>query len=450
MSHCSDYLRVDLKKISTQPREVRHVCESLPVIVAALVAITACSGEPSAALCGDGVLDPDEACDDGNRESGDACTSTCRITGSQLECTTLLEGTDHDEINGLLALPDLSFVAAGSKDYELPWIGRYDDSGMQIWQTWPSPADEATNIVMDLAADSSGGYWMLIDIGGDEDLIHFDASGQIDDRQTMSALAPMEGVRPRRLLVVDDDVWLAGTHGADSWVGRFDSEAHSLSTILIDDYAGFYDVIWAIAQSKSEVAVAATVDTGPSQIEDMLLTAHSNVLLIRFDRQGHELGRHLLGSADPETATTANSIAADADDGWIVGGNQHSVETFTPQEAWVARVQPSEGWTWTWTSGGAWQGDDVNDILVTEHEVVVAGTSPAGYERRGWLLGLGLDGAPHWEHTFVVQGYTDSVVAAIVLDDTGRLRTAINSWYDPWDIPNADEVSLLQSCLVAW
>lgn len=28
--------------------------------------------------CGDGVVDPDEACDDGNRDGGDGCSATCR------------------------------------------------------------------------------------------------------------------------------------------------------------------------------------------------------------------------------------------------------------------------------------------------------------------------------------------------------------------------------------
>ncbi len=419
-----------------------------------LALVTACSGEPNAPTCGDGVQDPDEACDDGNRESGDACTSTCQIPGTQLECTTLIEGTYYDWINALVALPDLSFVAAGSKDadgHQLPWIARHDDSGAQIWQTWPPPADEWTNSVQDLVADPSGGYWMLVYIGSDDELIHFDASGKVDVRKPMSALESMDWVGARRLLVVDDDVWLAGSGGdtpsagPDLWVGRFDPETDTLSTIHIEDHVGFSDTIWAIARSESEIAVAATVDTSPSQIDDMVLIPQSDVLVIRFDRQGQEVGRHLLGSVDPETATTAYSIAADGGGGWIMGGKQHRPgDFFNAQEAWVASVRPSEGRTWTWTSGGSPSGDVVNDILVTEREVVAAGVSQAEGMRRAWLLGLGLDGTQHWEHTFDVQGYSESVVSAVVLDSAGRLRTANNSWN------NSGETSLLQSCLVAW
>jgi cysteine-rich repeat protein len=125
-----------------------------------LVLVAGCSGEPSAPTCGDGVQDPNEACDDGNRNSGDSCTPSCQIPGTLLECTTLLEGTDYDEIAGLLALSDLSFVAAGSKrtgDNRVGWIGRYDDLGEKIWQTWPPPAGESKNSVLDLDTDSSGG-----------------------------------------------------------------------------------------------------------------------------------------------------------------------------------------------------------------------------------------------------------------------------------------------------
>jgi hypothetical protein len=286
---------------------------------------------------------------------------------------------------------------------------------------------------------------MLIYIGGDEEMIHLDASGKIDSRQTVSNLAQGDAIGARRLLTVDDHVWLAGAQGEDSWVGRLDVETHALDTILIDDYAGFDDMIWAIARSDSEIAVAATVDTSPGQKDDEISIPHSNVLVIRFDLQGLEVGRHLLGSADPETATVAYSIAADGNDGWIVGGEQHGLQSvFNLQEAWVAGIQPSEGRTWNWTSGGSPSGDVVGDVLVTDREVVVAGMFYADGTQRPWLLGLGHDGVPHWEHTFAVQGYTDSVVSEVVLDRVGRLRTANNSWN------NGGETSLLQSCLVAW
>lgn len=36
-----------------------------------------CAFEPSCQPCGNGVLDPGEACDDGNHEDGDGCTSRC-------------------------------------------------------------------------------------------------------------------------------------------------------------------------------------------------------------------------------------------------------------------------------------------------------------------------------------------------------------------------------------
>jgi cysteine-rich repeat protein len=318
---------------------MRHPAGVLLVILGAVTSFAGCSNEPSASACGDGVLDPHEACDDGNRESGDACTSTCQIPGTLLECTTLIEGTDNDENNALLALPDLSFVAAGSKytdGHQSAWVGRYDDSGASLWQAWPPPADEVTNALLDLAADSSGGYWMLIYIGGDEELIHFDSSGEIDARQTVSALDPMAEIGTRRLLVADEDIWLAGAHGPDSWLGRFDTEAHSLSTIFMEDHAGFHDVIWAIARSESEVAVAATVDTSSSYEGDMgPLITHSNVILIRFDIQGQEVGRHLLGSADPEITTVAYSIAADRSGGgsWVANNME-----------WRSSAHTKHGW----------------------------------------------------------------------------------------------------------
>jgi cysteine-rich repeat protein len=35
--------------------------------------------------CGNGVLNPGEACDDGNTESGDSCPATCQVEGAETE-----------------------------------------------------------------------------------------------------------------------------------------------------------------------------------------------------------------------------------------------------------------------------------------------------------------------------------------------------------------------------
>jgi cysteine-rich repeat protein len=435
---------------------MHQLCGFPPLALGILALVASCSGEPNAPTCGDGIQDPDEACDDGNRDSGDACTPACQIRGSVLECTTLFEGMGSDEVNALLPLPDLSFVIAGAKGTDggqTGWIARYEDSGAQIWQTSPTEASS----VIDIAADSSDGYWALVTRGADEELLHLDATGQIDTRLFLPDFVQLAGlsVSPARLLVADGHLWLAGRGAGadldvapDLWAGRFDIEAQVLDTILNEDYVGFDDHIWAIAGSESEVAVAATVDTSPSVDGDTFLTPHSTVLVIRFDLQGQEVGRHLLGAAEPGIAAVAYSIAADGNDGWVVGGDQHPMQgpLTTPQKAWVTRIHPSEGWMWTWASAGPPAGGLlVNDILVSDRELVAVGQAYGETGEQYWLMGLGLDGARHWEQNLGERDFLASEVTTVVLDDANRLRTTNRAWN--W---NGDNTTLQQSCLVAW
>jgi cysteine-rich repeat protein len=405
-----------------------------------LVLVAACSGEPNAPTCGDGVQDPNEACDDGNRESGDSCTSSCRIPGTLLECTTLLEGFLGDDLHDVLSLSDLSFVVAGENDGD-GWIGRYDESGSPLWLV---PTADTPKPLWDIAPDSADGYWALHVAGGsDEELIHLDASGRVDTRLLVSDLVQPAGFSVSALrLVVDRDVWLAGTHGQDLWVGRFDVETHVISTVLTEDYAGFYDTAWAIAGSESEIAVAATVETSARWDDDVGLIPLSDVLVIRFDLQGQEVGRQVFKAADPQVATEANSIAADGKGGWIVGGDQHGTAIFSgPQNAWLARVHPSEGWTWANSDGIV-----LEDIMVAGREIVAVGFAYDDDGARYWLMGLGLDGGLHWEQIFEEPGFRGAEVRAVALDHGNRIRTvnrALNSHLE-------NDPTLLRSCLFAW
>ncbi len=53
-----------------------------------------------AGVCGDGVLDPGEACDDGNNRQGDCCSSFCEILAEGSPCDDGLFCTDSDRCDG--------------------------------------------------------------------------------------------------------------------------------------------------------------------------------------------------------------------------------------------------------------------------------------------------------------------------------------------------------------
>lgn len=54
----------------------------------------------AAATCGDGVLEPGEACDDGNRDDGDCCSSTCLWEAAGSPCVDDGEPCTRDVCNG--------------------------------------------------------------------------------------------------------------------------------------------------------------------------------------------------------------------------------------------------------------------------------------------------------------------------------------------------------------
>lgn len=50
-------------------------------------------GDAAHSVCGNGVIEPGEACDDGNDVEGDACSSDCRCGGDQIEFKAFSNGS---------------------------------------------------------------------------------------------------------------------------------------------------------------------------------------------------------------------------------------------------------------------------------------------------------------------------------------------------------------------
>ena len=57
-------------------------------------------GVPSTPRCGDGHLDPGEACDDGNTANGDCCSATCHLDPPNTSCNDLNSCTVGEKCNG--------------------------------------------------------------------------------------------------------------------------------------------------------------------------------------------------------------------------------------------------------------------------------------------------------------------------------------------------------------
>jgi cysteine-rich repeat protein len=368
-----------------------------------------------AGLWGDGGLGGTEACNDADAQSSDGCSTQCEPAGTVFGCTDLVEGRGHyiDSVRALLPLADGSFIAAGALAVEgerTSWVGRYGDAGEQLWFTTPTPLGDFVlgHHIIDLATDPSRGYWALLDTHPTDELLHIDAFGQIDTQITLAELLRAENVLAGavldRLLGFDGRLWLAGaawkSHDSDvdMWLAIYDTSSATLSTILLEDYAGYHDEIRAIAASDTELAVLATVNTSPEHDEDLLLRANSDVLLLSFDRHGVETDRVVLGEqassiatvqvAAPPARRVARALASDGEGGWVVGAVQYD-------GAWVTRVHPTKGWTWT-SRAIFPRGVAVEDLVVIDGKTIVVG-STVGSGVEPWIVGLGSSGRVEWQ-----------------------------------------------------
>ncbi|NJK31076.1 MAG: DUF4215 domain-containing protein [Deltaproteobacteria bacterium] len=418
------------------------------------------SDEAPLAACGNGTLDPDESCDDGNTRSGDGCSSRCESAGTVLGCTTLIEGPGEgadDRVNALLQLEDGSFVAGGSITVDgegVAWVGRYRASGEQLWLSMLPATEDAPygSEILELVEEPGRGYWAFLR-NSTQEIIHIDDSGQVDEKIVLQDLVAAENVvdyvHLRGLLYLDSHLWLAGgardgdTPESDMWLGILDHEANTLTTKLFEDYAGYPDMIEAIAYDGDEIAVAATAETSPAHDWDLVLQPRAEVLLIRFDRNGSEIERATYSEEPAPIATRAVALTSDGEGGWVVAGDQYDTTSsaFFDSSALVTRFHATSGWTWK--STGPYGGNvDIASIVSAEREIAVVGGAFAGSGYVSWMLGLGEDGNLDWQRHEADVGYPSTEEHAAVRNLEGGLRVAGRAW-----IPGSK--SVLRSCVIA-
>ncbi len=408
-------------------------------MLATLIPVLGCSSEnkdndPWIITCGDEKTDPDETCDDANDAPSEG-------SGTLYGCTTLVEGSPDDEVEALWPLADGSFVAAGSfKDHgsRLAWIGRFSGAGERLWFAQPAPGDESPSSLIDIAPDAADGVWGLLAGLTSFELLHFDGAGALDARVDIGAAARVS-LAARVIESVGSEVWIAGKSRQNLWLGRLDREAGTVETLLLEDHAGFDDDVWAIASNEAEVAIAATVNTSPSLDGDSILDPTSDVLLIRFDHQGNEVGRSL-SSAGERLALRAHALLDDGEGSWIVGGVQYDARDLLGIEAaWIARLDPRPGWTWV-DLGPLGHGAAFGDLVMIERDVVFAGGAYGVMALQQWLARVGSGGALVWQRSSESE-LAFNHATAVVRETTGNLRIAGKAW-------TPDESSVLRTCLV--
>ncbi|NVB36878.1 hypothetical protein G6O69_03490 [Pseudenhygromyxa sp. WMMC2535] len=361
------------------------------------------------------------------------------------ECASPLDraGSSNDEARALEVFDDGSFVVAGAildddESGQMGWGAGFDASGASRWEL-SLPASQGSSRILALARrEGDGGLWALLETGNDEVLLRLSVEGDIEGELLLSErIDDAElGVSIKDMSAVEGSVWLTGRLGGDLWVGRLDLEHDELETVLVEDQLGYIDTGMRLARAADELAVAAKIESGPSSDGDLMLVPPSHVLLVRFDLDGHELGRTALGEGEPLLAADIHALVADGEGSWVVAGVRRPTnELLDLGEAWVEAVGAEQAWEWTRTSVLE---DEVRveALLAGDGEVLALGSESG----QAWAMGLGRDGVPRWEYGFDDEGFDSVELLVAAWDPRGSLRTGGRAWLG--------QTPSLRTCLV--
>jgi cysteine-rich repeat protein len=347
-------------------------------------------------VCGDGQVDAGEACDDGNAIRGDGCSPACLLSGTHLDCVTLLEGSLDNSVAGLVASVEGTFIAGGAVETDAStqaWIGRFTPDGTRLW-FHELEGGEFGGEIVDLTTDGEGGAWLLHYVPFQTFVQRVDVDGQLGPPVDVGSV---EGVKIAAS-VIDwgpAGLWLGGSAGGNSWVGRLDTTALSIATVLYEDYLGYFDRVGAISHTTSETVVAATVSTTPNYQEDVAVVADTDIMIVHFDSDSNETGRTTLGASGVAGYARRALGLAFNDDAWFVAGLQEPINILKFNGAWLAKTTPD---IVEWSS---LMGDgrfSYDDILAIDGNVVLVGNVNRDAEGFNWFAGFDSDGALSWSH----------------------------------------------------
>lgn len=461
----------------------------LPVLAAALAALFAGVGSPTIAQadCGDGVVDPDEACDlgdgngpttactiactrhrcgdgllawpeecdDGNSIDADGCDAGCRSETSPLWTESFeLGGQAGDAFHGVAAFEDILFAAGGAHESwrrEQPFLLAVDRDEGVLWTKRPF-ADARTVRFHDVAVTDRG---LLVVVGAKHATpfeqwigVYTREGGTIDQR----VLNPG---RAGELFTVaatgDGDVVIGGWVDEvleDQWLARFDPRALEVEWATQLPHDSRADSIIDLAVSgEGMIAAAGTLDErGRPQRWIGALNPDGSLQWEVYDSgvSGH--------------ASRADAVAI-GPDGVVYAAGQQQLTTWDEEDLdapfeydiWISRFEAGEE---RWMVRQDWNGpqeehvggiglDDSGTLLVTGSAPTQPLLAQAEWDRDAFLMTFDHDGNRLWTATYDGPMHTsDAVEEVMVLEDrfvvAGATATAFeggNAWLAEYEAP---------------
>jgi cysteine-rich repeat protein len=304
--------------------------------------------------CGDGVAQAEEVCDDGNAVDADGCNIDCIESASTI-WTRTFPGVQAATAYAVATGPEDAIAITGSEisgGQERVWIRRYEADGDEDWtETYSEPG-------------STRGYGVAID--------------------------------------ADGSVYACGD---DGWSRKYDLGS---ALVYANDYEASVGAVTAIAAAADGyVAVAGEIAAGAPNGGDIWVR--------RLDGDGEEMWTETVhaGSSD-----AANGVAVDSSGSILVAGSTNA----SGSDAWL-RKYSSEGaasWTRTYNGGGTDLGLAV--AVGPEDRVAVAGRSSLLGSDAIWVRVYDDAGVEQWTETFE-SGFPSSADAAfgVAVDAAGNI-----------------------------
>jgi cysteine-rich repeat protein len=288
------------------------------------------SSDSGSDLCGNGALDPGEACDDANQRAGDGCNPGCVAAGEvvwSLDVGAGVGGFDSASSLEMFANGELAAgVVVGNGMTVLPGLWRIaPDDGALVWQWQPT---------MDFGWDGAFAWGLDIDAAHDERIAYTATGSGSGDGQSVVAMIDANGTQLWAQIVDGTSFGVAVDPAGEVWSGGYD--VLGIGTLL--HYSADGDLLETLHGEPY------SPDTGYSY--DLVYDGDRLLIAGRYDATDgtNPAYYRALGEMAPEVDiiladyNEALAIAYDAanDREWVVG---------------YTEVDGGQGWAGAWSHG---------------------------------------------------------------------------------------------------
>lgn len=356
------------------------------------------------AVCGNGVVEGDEACDDGNQDALDGCEPDCTPSSGKEIWTATYDGMGmEDAVMAAARLPDGRFLAVG-------WSQTASGFDTLLWFLNPDGTEDDA-VVHDIGAVVDPGTsertfgLVVFDDGSFAVAGHLEADPQNDDWDVFvrrydatvnevwthtwgsmgggADFARGLAYGPNDTYVVAGDT--PGTNGTDGLLLALDEAGNEVFVTLYDGEDGKDDLFYGVAYDGNQIWVTGTADYDPP-------FDRSKWFVAGYDASGVQQWADVFAGS-PDKFQRARGITTDADGKAYVTGRLGS-QGGGDIDVWVVGYDPNgvRSWTALYDSPAALEDDGYGIARRDDGAVFVTGLSVAIGEQQNILMGRWDDG----------------------------------------------------------